>query len=286
VTREQLDAIRARVEASTTCGLSTQIEIDRDGTTRWVNVGPYPCATHEDAAQVRDLVTFVHQSPTDLRALLAEVERLRDAHAMAVQVSGEMCEKCGWAMKFPSEKCRCELLTEVERLTVERDLARLNRDLEAKAFREECTLHGTTRSRVQDAISVLWHRGRIELRLDDATTTTALADALVGVFNEVERLTAEVEAKTKQNVALIGQNGRLQQEVERLTADPLPAAAWVREVERAAFKRGVAAMREAARMSFVSEAEKWRSEGDVEMEIRYLRLAGDIRSLPDPEDKP
>ena len=36
---------------------------------------------------------------------------------MAVQVSGELCEKCGWAMKFPEEPCRCELLAEVERLT-------------------------------------------------------------------------------------------------------------------------------------------------------------------------
>jgi uncharacterized small protein (DUF1192 family) len=36
---------------------------------------------------------------------------------------------------------------------------------------------------------------------------------------EVERLTAEVESKTGQNVALMGMNGRLQQEVERLTAE-------------------------------------------------------------------
>ena len=77
MTREELDAIRARVEAGTARGLSTQVEIDRDGTTRWMNLGPYPCATHEDAAQVRDIVTFVHAAPTDLRALLAEVERLQ-----------------------------------------------------------------------------------------------------------------------------------------------------------------------------------------------------------------
>ena len=59
----------------------------------------------------------------DVTNLFAEVERLRDAHAMAVQVSGELCELCGWAMKFPGEKCRCELLAEVERLTAERDTA-------------------------------------------------------------------------------------------------------------------------------------------------------------------
>jgi hypothetical protein len=33
-------------------------------------------------------------------------------------------------------------------------------------------------------------------------------------------------------------------EVERLRADPLPAAAWVREVERAAFKRGAEKMQD------------------------------------------
>lgn len=82
MTRDQLDAIRARVEAGPARGLVTQIEIDRDGTTRWVHIGPYLCFTHEDAAKVRDVVSFVHHAPTDLRALLAEVERLtaeRDA---------------------------------------------------------------------------------------------------------------------------------------------------------------------------------------------------------------
>jgi hypothetical protein len=89
---------------------------------------------------------------------------------------------------------------------------------------------------------------------------------------EVERLTAEVESKAKQNVALVGMNGRLQLEVERLTADPLPAAAWVREVERAAFSRGVAAMREAAASHFSVVAP-------------YDYIAPRIRALPDPEDK-
>ena len=50
-------------------------------------------------------------------ALLDEVERLKNDLAMARQVSGELCEACGWAMKFPGEPCRCELLAKVERLT-------------------------------------------------------------------------------------------------------------------------------------------------------------------------
>jgi methionyl-tRNA synthetase len=28
---------------------------------------------------------------------------------MLKQVSGELCDKCGWAMRFPQEPCRCEL---------------------------------------------------------------------------------------------------------------------------------------------------------------------------------
>jgi hypothetical protein len=62
---------------------------------------------------------FVDIEVNDLRALLDEVERLTNDLAMARQVSGELCEKCGWAMKFPGEPCRCELLAQVERLTVD-----------------------------------------------------------------------------------------------------------------------------------------------------------------------
>ncbi len=100
----------------------------------------------------------------------------------------------------------------------------------------------------------------------------AVNDDRLTLLAEVERLNTEVESKVAQNVALIGQNGRLQQEVERLTADPLPAAAWVREVERAAFRRGVAAMREAAAV--------WVAD------FCSFSKADRIRALPSPEDKP
>ena len=62
----------------------------------------------------------------------------------------------------------------------------------------------------------------------------------------------------------------LLEEVERLTADPLPAAAWVREVERAAFARGAEAMRTA-----LLQRVSWGSE-----------LADRIRAEPVPEDQP
>jgi hypothetical protein len=44
----------------------------------------------------------------------------------------------------------------------------------------------------------------------------ALAERQDSAKDVVEWLTVEVESKTKQNVVLIGQNGRLQLEVERL----------------------------------------------------------------------
>ena len=94
MTNEQLDAIRARYADKP---LLRELRTDTLG----------------------NFITVTREHP--VLTLLDEVERLRDAHAMAVQVSGELCEKCGWAMKFPGEKCRCELLAEVERLTVERE---------------------------------------------------------------------------------------------------------------------------------------------------------------------
>ena len=224
MTREQLDAIRARARS---------IEANKPRNDVWL---------------------FVRQ---DVPVLLAEVERLREAHAMAVQVSGELCEKCGWAMKFPGEKCRCELLAEVERLTGERDEAfrsreeaRAYRDISEQALREESERHAATRSRVQAALVVLWERGRIARGMRAATAGTALADAVTEVFDRLDRARGAIE---------------------RLHADPLPAAAWVREVERAAFSRGVAAMREAAASHFSVGAP-------------YDYIAPRIRALPDPED--
>jgi len=35
---------------------------------------------------------------------------------MLKQVSGVLCDKCGWAMRFPQEPCRCELQQERDKL--------------------------------------------------------------------------------------------------------------------------------------------------------------------------
>ena len=75
-------------------------------------------------------------------------------------------------------------------------------------------------------------------------------------------------------------------EVERLTADPLPAAAWVREVERAAFRRGAEAMRAAA-VAVASKRADLPKHSDLDS--AWCRSAecilDELRNLPLPEDK-
>jgi len=48
-----------------------------------------------------------------LSAARAELAATKTELAHVVQVSGVLCEKCGWAMKFPDEPCRCELEAEL-----------------------------------------------------------------------------------------------------------------------------------------------------------------------------
>jgi hypothetical protein len=184
MTKEQFDAIRARLDAATPgpWEAGTAACCPDMG---WVDgpkgaVCPQFTATKVTHSLDANDAELIANAPIDLRALLDEVERLTNDLAMARQVSGELCEKCGWAMKFPGEPCRCELLDEVE----------------------------------------------------------------------------------------------------RLHADPLPAAAWVREVEQAAFARGAEAMREAA----VDSVRSVMTKGFfVPAHVKAVVLS--IRDLPPPEDK-
>lgn len=50
------------------------------------------------------------------------------------QIKVELCEKCGWAMKFPGKPCRCELKRESNQLRAQ--LAEAESSL--KALRAEC----------------------------------------------------------------------------------------------------------------------------------------------------
>jgi len=76
-------------------------------------------------------------------------------------------------------------------------------------------------------------------------------------------------------------------EVERLKADPLPAAAWVREVERAAFARGTEAMRAAAIAVASKRANLQRlTDSDLAWGRSAECILDELRHLTIPEDKP
>jgi hypothetical protein len=262
VTREQLDAIRARVEAALTYEQSEYVPEegayvspateDKD-TVEWMTCplcdgdgeveGQRYDAKETVAATVvaygvgeglRRAEEWVENAPADMRTLLAEVERLRDAHAMAVQVSGELCEKCGWAMKFPGEKCRCELLAEVERLTAE--LHRMkSRPVEAEFSR----------------LDTMWQQ--LVRERDEAAHELS---RLKGVRSEVNTV--------KLNDAF--------------TEGTLKAGEAMRPLVAAAFSRGVAAMREAA----ARRCEISPIHGEKTTTAR--KYADAVRALPDPED--
>jgi hypothetical protein len=66
-----------------------------------------------------DPITFrmmpgsAHELLDALESAQAELAATKTELAHVVQVSGVLCEKCGWAMKFPDEPCRCELEAEL-----------------------------------------------------------------------------------------------------------------------------------------------------------------------------
>lgn len=137
-------------------------------------------------------------------------------------------------------------------------------------------------------------RARVE-RHDAATLYHAPTD-LRALLAEVEQLTAEVESKVAQNAALIGMNGRLQQEVERLNALGALQSADIQRLTRrvaedevdwmalraeaaTAFARGAAAMREVA----AQRCEVSPIHGEKTTTAR--KYADAVRALPDPEDK-
>jgi hypothetical protein len=66
-------------------------------------------------------------------------------------------------------------------------------------------------------------------------------------------------------------------EVERLRADPLPAAAWVREVERAAFRRGAEAMQdEVERLTTLLAGTEAVLENEREYQTRLKAEVGQL----------
>jgi hypothetical protein len=115
-------------------------------------------------------------------------------------------------------------------------------------------------------------RARLSLahiRTDDNYLPDACA-----LLDEVKRLTTELHAS--------------QAEVAELYADPLPAAAWVREVQQAAFRRGAEAMREAAAQKVTSYnivVVDPAGRAFPVLESPLQTLADELRELSMPEDK-
>jgi len=70
-----------------------------------------------------DALKIINELHSENRQLKSRVKELEEENKaldkklqMVIQVSGELCDKCGWAMKFPGDLCRCELEEENKRL--------------------------------------------------------------------------------------------------------------------------------------------------------------------------
>jgi hypothetical protein len=55
-------------------------------------------------------------------ALVDTCKQLERELAAANQIMGELCESCGWAMRFPDQPCRCE---------IDRELVETQKQIEA-----------------------------------------------------------------------------------------------------------------------------------------------------------
>lgn len=123
----------------------------------------------------------------------------------------------------------------------------------------------------------------------DANDAELIANAptdLRALLDEVERLTKREDDLVKAGLDLMVANKDLTAEVVELHADPLPAAAWVREVQQAAFRRGTEAMRTAA-IAVASKRADLPKHSDLDS--AWCRSAecilDELRNLPAPEDK-
>lgn len=88
-------------------------------TKRWENGCPMCLSRREIKMAVDEAIYYDdHGRKQENRAdaLEAENEELKQSILMLQQVSGILCDKCGWAMKFPEELCRCELEQRVKML--------------------------------------------------------------------------------------------------------------------------------------------------------------------------
>jgi len=101
-----------------------------------------PVQAWKDANGYDDFLDEYSSTVTERNEARAEVKRLTQALAMANQVSGVLCDDCGWAMKFPNEPCRCEVVKQ-------RDEAR------AKVERLKAQIAAEAKDYSQDDVNVM-----------------------------------------------------------------------------------------------------------------------------------
>ena len=70
----------------------------------------------ENYIKIRD-AAFCYEK--EIRNLKEQVDSLKLELRCSEQTKGELCNDCGWSMKFPDEPCRCELVKENEKLKKE-----------------------------------------------------------------------------------------------------------------------------------------------------------------------
>ena len=156
MTEEQfarLQVMREKAERVPVCG----IEDHMGGWKRLVGV-------NEDDEPLRNLggggalfrpseAEFISEARGDILFLVDEVERLTLALALAEQVSGVLCDDCGWAMKFPDEPCRCEVVRQRDKAF--RRGAEAMREAAALAVHEGFTTGLLTPAAVTRAVRVI-----------------------------------------------------------------------------------------------------------------------------------
>jgi FtsZ-binding cell division protein ZapB len=115
----------------------------------------------------RELAEANHQ----IQKYAAEARQAIDAHGAAFvelaavkQTMGELCESCGWAMRFPGQPCRCEL---------ERELVAA-KDALLKAHKDYgCELRDPNGTIWEHAAKVQQQRDRLERELLDLKESIA-----------------------------------------------------------------------------------------------------------------
>jgi FtsZ-binding cell division protein ZapB len=125
--------------------------------------------THDVTISVFDLDRLereLAEANYQLEKYAAEARQAIDAHGAAFvelaavkQTMGELCESCGWAMRFPGQPCRCEL---------ERELAAA-KDALLKAHKDYgCELRDPNGTIWEHAAQVQQQRDRLERELAEA----------------------------------------------------------------------------------------------------------------------